>query len=187
MKKLVTAFLLLALALPAFAYRADNVKLSLWNDIAFSVPDNNLDDISGLDFGIGSTTENLTGAQLDFIYANTNNQFTGAQLAWIVALAGDFTGAQGALFARTEGFTGAQIGFINQVVRTGTGAQLGLANLADSVTGAQLGFVNVAQYVNGVQLGLFNYAKTIDGLQVGLVNMAENGWLPVMVFLNGRF
>lgn len=187
MKKLLIACLFTLLALPACAYRADSLKLSLWGEAAFAVPENNLDDISGADLGIGSSTENLTGLQFDFIFAQINNRFTGAQLAWIAALAGDFTGAQGALYARADGFTGAQIGFINQTVRTGTGAQLGLLNIADSVTGAQLGFVNAAQYASGLQLGLVNYAKTIDGLQVGLINAAGNGWLPVMVFLNGRF
>lgn len=187
MKKLAFAFLLAVFALPACAYQASNLKLSLWDDIAVAVPAPNLDDVSGLDLGIGSATENISGVQFDFIYGNVNNHFSGVQFAWLVGLAGDFAGVQAAAYSRTDGFTGAQLGLINQVNRTGVGAQWGFVNIADSVTGAQLAFVNIAQYANGLQLGLVNYAKTIDGLQIGLVNMASNGWFPVMVFVNGRF
>lgn len=41
--------------------------------------------------------------------------------------------------------------------------------------------------MNGVQFGLVNYARTIDGLQVGILNIAENGYFPAMVLVNGRF
>ena len=40
--------------------------------------------------------------------------------------------------------------------------------------------------MNGLQLGFVNYAKTIDGLQIGLLNIAENGWFPAMILVNGR-
>ena len=57
----------------------------------------------------------------------------------------------------------------------------------NSGTGVQWGFFNKAEFIHGAQLGFVNYARTIEGLQIGLINIAENGWFPAMVFVNGRF
>ncbi len=55
--------------------------------------------------------------------------------------------------------------------------------------GLQWGFYNQAERLTGLQLGFVNYINRIDkGLQIGLVNIIEsNGWLPIMVIVNGRF
>lgn len=187
MKKLFLAALLAALTLPAAAYEPSNFKLSLWDRTAVAAPNANLDDISGVDLGIGSYAETVDGVQYDFVFANTNDRVRGWQHAWLVAFTGNFSGLQSAAFSRSESFQGAQLSLLNLTTRTATGAQLGFVNLTDSVTGAQVSFVNVAQYVHGAQVGFVNYAKTIDGLQVGLLNIAGNGWFPAMVFVNGRF
>ena len=69
-----------------------------------------------------------------------------------------------------------------------TGVQFNAINLSDSyVTGAQLGFYNRANELHGLQFGFVNKVDTINGLQIGLVNIAGNGYLPVMVIVNGRF
>ena len=187
MKKLFLALLFAALAFPAAAYEPSNFKLSLWDRTAIATPNTNLDDIAGVDLGIGSYAETVDGVQYDIVFANTNDRVRGWQHAWLVAFTGNFVGFQSAAFARADSFQGAQGALINLTTRTATGAQLGFVNVADSITGGQLAFVNVAQYVHGAQVGLFNYAKTIDGLQVGLLNVAGNGWFPAMVFVNGRF
>lgn len=115
-------------------------------------------EITGLDVGIGSTTASLKGLQWDFIYGH----------------AVEMKGVQSAIVARAGDATGAQLGFINW---------------ADDIYGLQWGFVNYTKNFSGLQLGFVNYAEHIDkGLQIGLVNIIRNnGWLPVMVFVNGKF
>lgn len=115
-------------------------------------------EVKGLDLGIGSTTPKMTGLQFDFIYAESSD------------------------------FTGLQMAIVNNV-GSGTGVQWSAVNIVtEDFTGLQAGFVNYANRVTGLQLGFVNYAKVLDkGLQLGLVNFAENGWLPVMIFINGKF
>ena len=171
MKKLVLTALLLIAALPSMA-QTGVFKLSLWDQVALATPPNT-QDIRGIDFGIGSKTATVTGVQLDLLFAQTECEQRGASMAWIVNLAGDVYGAQMGLLAKAD---------------NAIGAQLGLVNLsAHASTGAQVGFFNQAEYMNGVQFGLVNYARTIDGLQVGILNIAENGYFPAMVLVNGRF
>ncbi len=187
MKKLVLTLALAVAALPAMAYGNSNIKVSLWDRIAAAAPNNNIDEITGLDIGIGSTAEHVSGVQFDFIYANTKNDFIGVQWAWILAVTPEFKGWQSALLNMSDQFIGLQSGFVNYNKYNFTGVQWGLANITDSFKGAQLGFVNYAKSVNGLQFGFVNYTENIYGLQVGLLNIARNGWLPAMVIVNGRF
>ncbi len=191
MKKVlwVALFLSILCAWPkaAAAYGNSNIKVSLWDRIAVAAPNNNIDEISGLDFGIGSAAEHVSGVQFDFIYANAKNDFDGVQWAWIYAVTPEFKGWQGALFAQADTFTGLQSGLVTWTKQDFTGVQWGGVNLADSFTGVQLGFVNYAKSVNGLQFGFVNYTENIYGLQLGLANIAKNGFLPAMIFVNGRF
>lgn len=172
MKKLAVILALALAAAPAFAGNTGALKLSLWDKIAVAVP-NNTHEVTGLDFGIGSTTDVVKGVQLDFLFAQTTYELKGVSLSWIINMASEVTGAQAALFSKAENITGAQLGLVN------------FAN--KSAAGVQWGFYNQAEYMHGLQLGFVNYARTIDGLQIGLLNIAENGWFPAMVLVNGRF
>lgn len=158
MKKLALLLAItMAAAWPAAAGDTGILKLSLWGDIAIAAPTNNLDHVTGLELGIGSDTNKLTGVQFDWLYAKSNNA----------------TGVQGAIVTHSKNLTGVEFGFVNISERNVTGVQWGFFNQAESLTGVQLGFVN--------------NVKNIHGLQLGLVNFAKNGWFPVMVFVNGRF
>ena len=172
MKKLALAVaLFMAAVLPASA-ETGALKLSLWDEIAVAVP-SNIHDIKGVDLGIASKTATVTGVQFDFLFAQTEYELTGVSMSWIINLANQVKGAQLGLLAKNDDLMGAQLGFVN----------LSMHN----ATGLQWGFFNQAEYMNGLQLGFVNYAKTIDGLQIGLLNIAENGWFPAMVLVNGRF
>lgn len=191
MKKLLVFATLLSMlcAWPSSATAAgsSNVKLSLWDRIAVAAPNNNIDEIVGLDLGIGSAAEHVSGVQLDFIYANARNDFDGIQWAWILGVTPEFKGWQGALITLADQFTGLQSGLVNLNKQGFTGVQWGLGNASDTFTGVQLGFVNYAKSVNGLQFGVINYTEDIYGLQIGLANIARNGWFPAMILVNGRF
>ena len=171
MKKLAVLALLLCATFPAAA-DTGVLKLSLWDKTAIATPANT-QDITGIDFGIGSTSAAVTGLQMDLLFAQTEYELSGVSTAWIISMANEVRGVQLAMLTKAKNLQG---------------AQLGLANLnRQSMTGVQFGFFNQAEYANGLQLGFVNYAKTIDGLQVGILNIAENGWFPAMIFVNGRF
>lgn len=172
MKKLAFLAAVLCAAFPAWAADTGVLKLSLWDKTAIATPANT-QEITGIDFGIGSNSATVTGVQLDLLMAQTQYEMNGVSMAWIVSMANEVRGAQFAMLTKAE---------------TTQGVQLGLVNInRQSVTGVQFGFFNQAEYANGLQLGFVNYAKTIDGLQVGILNIAENGWFPAMVIVNGRF
>ena len=169
MKKLLAvAVLLAAVSLPSMAATSP-IKLSLWGPIAWPAQDVA---IKGLDLGIGSTTNDMTGLQFNFIYSEAKN----------------LTGVQLGLVNQVDNGEGLQWGALNIATGHFSGVELGLVNWTGSVTGAQLGWVNYTDKLNGFQLGLVNYAGSIgEGLQIGLVNFAQNGWFPVMIIVNGRF
>ena len=172
MKKLFILFALLIAASSAFAADDGVIKLSLWDQMAVAAP-NNKHDVTGLDFGIGSKTDSVTGLQLDLIWAETNYQLKGVSSAWLVNMANQVKGFQTAAFVKATDVVG---------------VQLGAVNMTQSINGAQIAFYNQAEQLHGLQLGFINYAREINqGLQIGLLNIAENGYLPVMVFVNGRF
>lgn len=172
MKKLAVFAAVLFAAFPAAASNTGVLKLSLWDKTAIATPANT-QEITGVDFGIGSTSASVTGLQLDLLFAQTEYELNGVSMAWIISMAGEVRGAQLAMLTKSESLQGAQLGLVN-LNRQG-------------LTGVQFGFFNQAEYVKGLQLGFVNYAKTIDGLQVGILNIAENGWFPAMVIVNGRF
>lgn len=168
MRKIIVVLTLALFASPAFA-ASGVIKLSLWDRIAIAAP-NNIDNVGGIDLGIGSTTGTLRGVQFDFIYSETRDA-----VGWtsgLINIGGDFTGLQGGFLTKVDDMTG---------------VQWGLVHLSDRVKGLQVGFYNQAEDMTGLQFGFVNYAKNIYGLQLGFVNIAENGWLPAMVFINGRF
>ena len=173
MKKIILVLLLGLTAFPALAGSQNAVfKLSLWDQLALAAP-NNKEDVTGLDFGIGSKTATVTGLQLDLVWAETKYDLKGVSSAWIVSLANKVQGFQTAAFVKA-----------NDV----TGVQLGAVSLASSVNGLQVGFFNQTDYLHGLQFGFVNYARDVDrGLQIGLLNVAENGYVPVMIIANGRF
>ncbi len=189
MKKVVLFAVLLTIlcAWPkAASAQNSHLKLSLWDNMAVSVPSNN-DEVSGLDFGIGSKAEHVSGVQFDFIYANATNDFDGVQWAWIHTVTPEFKGVQGAIYAKSDEFTGLQGGLVTKNTQTYTGVQWGMVNFSNSFTGVQAGWVNIAKDVNGLQFGLVNYTENIYGLQIGLANIAKNGYFPAMILVNGRF
>ncbi|WP_428897991.1 hypothetical protein Dip518_000179 [Parelusimicrobium proximum] len=187
MKKiLMLAVLFAAVAIPAKAADSFPIKLSVWDHI--SIP--RVDTVKGLDLSIvRPDTQDVLGLQLSLIWARTT---------------GHMLGVQSGLLGTTDSLTGLQASFINMLDSESKGVQLGAVNInRGKLTGAALGFVNVTEdhygfqwgavnyakgTVTGLQLGIVNYAETLDrGLQLGLVNLAKNGWLPVMIFVNGRF
>ncbi|MBR2865799.1 MAG: hypothetical protein IKC13_05975 [Elusimicrobiaceae bacterium] len=168
MKKLVIMATLLLLTAPVFA---GALKLSIWDKAAIAIP-GNINHVTGLDLGLGSTAQNLYGVQFDVLYSNTHQNMYGISHA-LVDMASEVKGVQGGLYARAENVTGVQWG--------------GISITDGQMTGLQWGLYNQAENVTGLQLGLINYAKNIHGLQIGLVNIADNGFLPAMVLLNGRF
>ena len=176
MKKLVLTLALAVAALPAMAYGNSNIKVSLWDRIAAAAPNNNIDEIVGLDLGIGSTAEHVSGVQFDFIYANTKNDFDGVQWAWILAVTPEFKGWQAALVSLADQFTGLQSGFINYNKQDFTGVQWGLGNATDSFTGVQLGS---GSYSGSVSAAI--YRPAVSFLSTALVSLVSGVVLPLTI------
>jgi hypothetical protein len=173
MKNLGVLLAVLLCAAPAFAGDKGIIKLSLWGDKAIAAP-NNINDVRGASFGIGSDVDSLYGYQWDIVYNNAK-EVRGIKVAWFYETADVVWGEEGAIVS------------VNN--RELKGVQTGLVNIArGEVVGAQLGIYNQVEDLHGLQLGIVNNAHHISkGLQVGIVNIAKNGWLPVMVLVNGRF
>lgn len=173
MKKIAVLLVAVLCAAPVFAGDSGIVKLSLWGKAAVAVP-NNIDHVTGINIGIGATTEHVDGVQWDLIWSEAS-VVHGINVSYIIAKSDEVIGIQDALVS------------INESKVAGLAA--GFVNIAHGeVTGAQFGLYNQVGDLHGVQLGLVNYAQNISkGLQIGLVNIAKNGWFPVMVIVNGRF
>ncbi len=160
MRKLVLMLAVVVFAVSgAFAAGSSVIKLSLIDDAY--IPQ--VDTVGGLDIGIISTkTQKMTGLQYNFIYKAEASEMVGLQGSFICAVADKkMTGLQSAIVDWNNG----------------------------EFTGVQWGLVNISKgNVTGVQFGLVNYTETITGIQLGLVNtIKKNGWLPIMIFINGRF
>lgn len=173
MKKLAALIAVALCAAPVFAGDTGILKLSLWGDTAVAIP-NNKAHVTGVDIGIGSTTPQVDGVQVDLIYSNAG-LVRGVNDSWIYAKSNTIYGLQSALVSVND--------------RKVMGVQAGWVNLAHGqVSGAQLGIYNQVEDLHGLQFGIVNNARYISkGLQLGIVNIAKNGWLPVMVLVNGRF
>lgn len=187
MKKIV-AFVALAMAFSAGAFAADSpVKFSLFDKIAAPASED-------INFGLGlvySNTQRSRGLDLT-IFASRVEDMGGVQLGFLYSGSKDMGGAQLGLINHTEGGYGLQWGAVNLILGGGkfSGVSLGLVNYADAAfTGLQWGAVNYAKSFKGLQLGIVNYAERMEsGLQIGLANIIrENGWLPVMIIVNGKF
>ncbi len=185
-KLLLLAVFVAGLAFPAQAAgQSGAFKLSLWDHLSFAIP-NNTQEIQGVDLGIGSHDYSLTGFQWDLIWGESK-YLTGLSWAWGISKTGYAQGVQWAFVTMADDITGVQLGGVNMTADM-TGVQFGGVNMSHrSTVGAQIGFYNQAEYINGVQIGFVNYVKYIYGLQLGIFNIAENGYLPAMVFINGRF
>ena len=187
MKKLAVLLAVVLCAAPVFAGDSGILKLSLWGDAAVAIP-NHKDYVTGLDIGIGSTTAKVDGIQWDLIYSEAG-KVRGINTAWIVSKADTVYGLQGGIYNKAGTVYGLQGGLIAINDTELVGLHGGWINLAyGTLTGVQLGIYNQVEDLHGVQLGIVNNARHISkGLQIGIVNIAKNGWLPVMVLVNGRF
>jgi hypothetical protein len=135
--------------------------------------------VPDLSLGIFSSEEDKT-VSLNALWGQARD-VTGAQLSTLMnADSGDLRGFQFAsLVNAVKGRAGGvQLAPIANVALGGFGgAQLfGLVNYAGAVgTGAQVGLVNIASHIKGAQIGLVNVSKRIDGVPIGLVNIEEGG------------
>ena len=136
MKKLAVLFAALFCAAPAFAGDAGIIKLSLWGDIAVAAP-NNIHNITGVDLGIGSKADTVTGLQWDFIH-NEADTVKGIQAAWIWNNSDTVYGLQEAIVSINENkLMGLQGGWINIANGEVIGAQLGIYNQVADLHGLQ--------------------------------------------------
>ena len=188
MKKIAVLLAVLFAAAPAFAGDKGILKLSLWDDIAVAVP-NNIHNVTGLSIGIGSKVNTLDGIQWDFIY-NDAQKVRGIKSAYFYETADTVYGLEGALVSinRSE-MKGIHGGLVSWNKGEMVGLHSGFVTIDEGdVTGVEWGFVNYNKgHLTGVQLGFVNYVNNIKGLQIGLLNIAKNGYLPAMIFINGRF
>jgi len=181
-KLLMLAVFVASLGLTAAA--ESPIKLSLYDNIAWPKPyhtnvvlgivDNNTPTVHGVSLAIGSSRANeMWGLSYGLFYARSK----------------ELRGVQCGLYNVTYDAQGVTFSLVDHNKGTFTGVQLGFVNLADNMKGLQWGFYNQAERLTGLQLGFVNYTKRINqGLQIGLVNIIEqNGWLPVMVIVNGKF
>lgn len=140
--------------------------------LRLSLPYTKNEDLYGIDTGIASETESLTGVQANFL-------FNGAQEA---------TGLQMTIIENASiNATGLQLSWLNMVEKRFTGIQLGgLVNTAGDVKGAQLaGLHNRSERVVGLQISaLVNETTDLRGLQIGALNFNENGPLPFFPIFN---
>lgn len=187
MKKLAVLLVAVLFAAPAFAGDTGILKLSLWDNIAVALP-NNTNHITGINLGIGAKTDKVDGVQLDLISSKAG-KVRGLNSAYIYSTAHELYGVQGGIYNTTDIAVGLQGGLVAVNRQEITGLQGGAINIAKGeVTGVQLGLYNQVADLHGLQLGFVNNAHHISkGLQLGIVNIAKNGWLPVMVLVNGRF
>ncbi len=109
--------------------------------------------------------------------------------------------------------TGISLGVINFGDKKITGADIGIANMPQSVRGGQVSFYNKSQYLeggqagivnfnntmlggqmgiynqsdditHGGQLGIVNTSKNSQGIQIGIINFMDNGFVKVFPFVN---
>ena len=112
MKKLAVLFFCLFAALPSFAQmQTGRLKLSLWDNIAWATPANT-QIINGVDLGIGSHTDEVTGAQLDLLMAQTRYELRGLSFAFLVNLPNKAPGPNWARSTKTPILRGPNWGYL---------------------------------------------------------------------------
>ena len=155
MKKIALLLLLLAgVVLPSQA-EPGYVKFSLWDRTSAAIANNNTDEISGVDLGIGSYTPTLKGFQWDLIWAETF-RLSGVSMSFGISKTGLAKGVQWAPVTIANELTCVQLGGVNMAGDL-NGLQFGGINLSHrNITGGQLGFVNMGTTITGGQAGFFN-------------------------------
>lgn len=140
--------------------------------LRLSLPYTHNESLYGLDVGVASAAESLTGVQTNFL-------FNGAQ---------DATAFQAAICLNSSiKAKGLQLSVLNLVEQSFTGLQLaGLVNTAGATKGAQIaGIHNRSESVVGIQISsLVNETNDLRGLQIGALNFNENGLLPFFPVFN---
>ena len=184
MKKLLVLVAMVATLGIAASAAESPIKLSLYDNIAWPTP-NHTNVVLGI---VDNNTPTVHGVSLALGSSRTNEMW-GLSGASFYARSKELRGVQGALYNVTYDVKGVTFSLVDNNKGSFTGVQLSFVNLANDMKGVQWAFYNQAERLTGLQLGFVNYIKRIDcGLQIGLVNIIEeNGWLPIMVLVNGRF
>jgi hypothetical protein len=140
--------------------------------LRLSLPYTRNEELYGIDIGIASEMESLTGIQANFL-------FNGAQEA---------AGLQMTICENASiKAAGLQLSVLNLVEQSFTGIQLGgLVNTAGAAKGVQIGGIhNRSESIVGLQMTtLVNETNDLRGLQIGALNFAENGFLPFFPIFN---
>ena len=140
--------------------------------LRLSLPYTRNEELYGMDTGIASEMESLTGIQANFLF-NGAQEATGIQL----------TICENASI-KAMGF---QLSVLNLVEQSFTGFQLGgLVNTAGEAKGVQIaGIHNRAESIVGLQISsLVNETNDLRGLQIGALNFNESGPLPFFPIFN---
>lgn len=171
MKKIAILICILFWGVQAYAWNSDILKLSLWGqDKSVGIPFNT-PQVTGIEIGLGANLNEVNGLQANILYG----------------MAGKLTGIQISVISRSNNITGLQIGFRNISYQTLYGVQVGFFNKSIETKGVQIGLINLSDRFAGLQLGAINKSCNLTGLQIGLFNIIENGPIPSMIGLNGRF
>lgn len=140
--------------------------------LRLSLPYTRNTDLYGIDLGVASETESVTGIQANFLY-NGAVEATGLQMTFFENASTDATGFQ--------------LSGVNLVEDSFTGLQLGVfVNSTAEVKGVQLaGLHNRSERVVGLQItSLVNETDDLKGLQIGALNFNRNGLLPFFPVFN---
>lgn len=170
MKKALLAILVL-LSVSAFSFDTIPFQIGLWAPNVQIVPDEinvaglklNLpyggnNNITGIDLGFASTSENTSALQLNLILNQASEQFSGVQAA-----------------------------IVNHAERS-EWLSLGLVNITgDRARGIQFGALNSTMEMRGLQVGLVNYAELMTGVQIGLANIIRESPVVFFPFINFCF
>ena len=170
MKKALLAILVL-LSVSAFSFDTIPLQIGLWAPNVQIVPDEinvaglklNLPyggnkNITGIDLGFASTSENTSALQLNLILNQASEQFSGVQAA-----------------------------IVNHAERS-EWLSLGIVNITgDRARGIQFGALNSTMEMRGLQVGLINYAELMTGVQIGLANIIKESPVFFFPFINFCF
>jgi len=170
MKKALLA-LLLMLGVSAFSFDTVPFQVGLWPPKIQIVPDEinvagvkinfpygGNKNITGLDIGFASVSDNTSALQLNLIINQAHEQFSGVQM-----------------------------GIVNQAERS-EWFSFGILNMTNErARGIQIGLLNSAMEMRGFQLGLINYTEMMTGLQIGVANFICESPVPFFPFINFCF